>query len=276
MTDSFHHIWMASASRNIDKLRAIMADLRTPETGCPWDLAQNFASIAPYTLEEAYEVVDAIEREDMDALKEELGDLLLQVVFHARLAEEQGLFDFDDVAANISDKMTRRHPHVFGRDNADNADAVAQSWEAIKQAEKQAKGQKSDSLMDDVPLSLPGLTRAVKLQKNAAKLGFDWQEAAPILAKLQEETDELQAAMASGNKEQIQDEYGDMLFVMANLARHLKLDPETAIRQGNNKFSNRFKWMEKEAKENSLDLANQSLASWEILWQKAKKALKRA
>lgn len=276
MTDSFHHIWMASASRNIDKLRAIMADLRTPETGCPWDLAQNFASIAPYTLEEAYEVVDAIEREDMDALKEELGDLLLQVVFHARLAEEQGLFDFDDVAASISDKMTRRHPHVFGRDNADNADAVAQSWEAIKQAEKQAKGQKSDSLMDDVPLSLPGLTRAVKLQKNAAKLGFDWQEAAPILAKLQEETDELQAAMASGNKEQIQDEYGDMLFVMANLARHLKLDPETAIRQGNNKFSNRFKWMEKEAKENSLDLANQSLASWEILWQKAKKALKRA
>lgn len=247
-----------------------------PETGCPWDLAQNFASIAPYTLEEAYEVVDAIEREDMDALKEELGDLLLQVVFHARLAEEQGLFDFDDVAASISDKMTRRHPHVFGRDNADNADAVAQSWEAIKQAEKQAKGQKSDSLMDDVPLSLPGLTRAVKLQKNAAKLGFDWQEAAPILAKLQEETDELQAAMASGNKGQIQDEYGDMLFVMANLARHLKLDPETAIRQGNNKFSNRFKWMEKEAKENSLDLANQSLASWEILWQKAKKALKRA
>ncbi len=267
---------MAFASRNIDKLRTIMADLRTPETGCPWDLAQNFASIAPYTLEEAYEVVDAIERDDMDALKEELGDLLLQVVFHARLAEEQGLFDFDDVAASISDKMTRRHPHVFGRDSADNADAVAQSWEAIKQAEKQEKGQKSDSLMDDVPLSLPGLTRAVKLQKNAAKLGFDWQEAAPILAKLQEEIGELQAAMASGDKGQIQDEYGDVLFVMANLARHLKLDPETAIRQGNDKFSNRFKWMEKEAKANSLDLASQSLTSWEALWQKAKKALKRA
>lgn len=272
-TDSPHDNAMTIDNQNIAKLLAIMAKLRTPETGCPWGLEQNFSSIAPYTLEEAYEVTDAIERNDMDDLKEELGDLLLQVVFHAQMAEELGLFNFADVTAAISDKMIRRHPHVFGENEAGNASHVTQNWEAIKQAEKAAKGHVSKSLMDDVPITLPGLIRAVKLQKKAAKVGFDWAEAAPIFDKLQEEIDELTKAMQTDNKARIEDEYGDILFVMANLARHLGVNPEQAIRHGNNKFSRRFKWMEREAKAKNKELSGQSLDNLETLWQQAKQAL---
>lgn len=264
---------MNKKHQNIETLLDIMAALRTPETGCPWDLQQDFKSIAPYTLEEAYEVTDAIERGDMDDLKDELGDLLLQVVFHARIAEEKGLFSFLDVVDAISAKMIRRHPHVFAEAHAEMPSDVRQSWEAIKQAEKEEKGKLPASLLDDVPSTLPGLTRAVKLQKRAAKVGFDWQDAAPIFDKLEEELDELHHAISANDSENIEEEYGDLLFVMANLARHLNLDPETALRRGNHKFISRFKWMEAEAKAKGLVLNDLSLMQLETLWQTAKQHL---
>ena len=257
----------------INRILDIMAALRHPETGCPWDLQQNFRSIAPYTIEEAYEVTDAIERGAMDDLKDELGDLLLQVVFHARMAEEKGLFDFDDVVDAISDKMTRRHPHVFGTDEADTAEAVKQNWEDIKAAEKAAKGKSKtdDSLLADVPTTLPALTRAVKLQKRAARIGFDWNEADPIFAKLDEEIAELREAMAEKSQDDVEDEYGDVLFVVANLARHLKLDPEASLRRGNTKFTRRFQALERFAKEAKADFSDFTLDEYEVFWQRAKK-----
>jgi len=258
----------------IERLRAVMAALRTPETGCPWDLKQDFASIAPYTIEEAYEVVDAIARDDMDDLKLELGDLLLQVVFHARMAEEQGLFDFNDVANAISDKMQFRHPHVFSDTHVADATQVQDNWEALKAAERAKKVPNSEpaSLMDDVPNALPGLTRAVKLQKRAAQAGFDWQAAAPILAKLDEEVAEFKAEMSAEtiDKQRLTDEFGDMLFVMANLARHLKLDPETAIRSTNRKFDRRFRYVEQKAAENGEKMDALSLEALEAYWQESK------
>lgn len=262
----------------IDRLKTIMAALRHPETGCPWDLKQDFASIAPYTLEEAYEVVDAIERGDTQDLRQELGDLLLQVVFHAQMAEEQGDFSFDDVATAISDKMERRHPHVFGDIQVDGTDAVNANWEDIKaaeRAEKRTNGDVSDqpdSLMDDIPMPLPGLTRAVKLQKRAARVGFDWQTAAPILAKLREEIDEFSAEMQAETKDKarLSDEFGDMLFVMANIGRHLKLDPETAIRSTNAKFERRFRFIEQKAAENGQSLDDLSLDEMEAYWTQSK------
>lgn len=256
----------------INRILDIMAALRHPETGCPWDLQQDFTSIAPYTIEEAYEVTDAIERGDMDDLKDELGDLLLQVVFHARMAEEKNLFDFNDVVDAIADKMTRRHPHVFGDDAADTPDAVRQNWEDIKAAEKAAKGKAADddSLLADVPATLPALTRAVKLQKRAARIGFDWNEAEPIFAKLQEEIGELREAMQSGNSDAVEDEYGDVLFVVANLARHLKLDPEAALRRGNAKFTRRFQALERFAKAEKADFTDYTLDEYEVFWQRAK------
>lgn len=257
----------------IDKLISIMAALRTPETGCPWDLQQDFASIAPYTLEEAYEVIDAIERGNMDDLKEELGDLLLQVVFHARMAEEAELFDFDDVAGAISNKMTRRHPHVFGDGKADSADAVRQSWEDIKAQEKAEKGEaETNSLMDDIPLALPGLSRAVKMQNRAARIGFDWPDIEPVFDKLQEEIDEVRAAIKSGSADAMEDEIGDLLFVVANIARHLKIDPEKAVRRTNGKFISRFKQVEALAAQS--DRETLTLEELEAFWQAAKKAEK--
>ena len=260
--------------RPIDRILRIMTALRTPETGCPWDLQQDFKSIAPYTLEEAYEVVDAIERGDMDDLKDELGDLLLQVVFHARMAEETGQFSFDDVATAISDKMERRHPHVFGDNDADTPEAVNQNWEDIKEAEKVAKGKPNaeTSLLDDVPLSLPAMSRAVKLQKRAARIGFDWNEAEPIFDKLQEEVGELREAMQNGDKDAIEDEFGDVLFVVANLGRHLKLDPEKALRRGNAKFTRRFKSLEQQARDSKATV--HTLDDYEVFWQRAKAAEK--
>ena len=257
---------------NIQRILDIMAALRTPETGCPWDLQQDFASIAPYTIEEAYEVTDAIERGDMDDLKDELGDLLLQVVFHARMAEEAKLFDFADVVDAISDKMTRRHPHVFGDVQAKTSDTVRQNWEEIKAAEKAAKGKSGgdESLLADVPTTLPALTRAVKLQKRAARIGFDWNEAEPIFAKLEEEIGELREAMSRADPTDIEDEYGDVLFVVANLARHLSLDPEAALRKGNAKFTRRFQALERFAKEAKADFTDFTLDEYEVFWQRAK------
>ncbi len=262
----------------IDRLKTIMAALRHPETGCPWDLKQDFASIAPYTLEEAYEVVDAIERGDTQDLRQELGDLLLQVVFHAQMAEEQGDFNFDDVANAISDKMERRHPHVFGDIQVDGTDAVNANWEDIKAAERAEKhtngdvSDQPDSLMDDIPMPLPGLTRAVKLQKRAARVGFDWQTAAPILAKLREEIDEFSAEMQAEtqDKARLTDEFGDMLFVMANIGRHLKLDPETAVRSTNAKFERRFRFIEQKATQNGQSLDDLSLDEMEAYWTQSK------
>lgn len=268
-------------SRNIDRLLEIMAALRDPETGCPWDVEQNFRSIMPYTLEEAYEVLDAIERDDMDDLREELGDLLLQVVFHARMAEEQGSFDFGNVVEAITHKMIRRHPHVFGDAEARSAGMAKGSWNRIKAEEKAERAERranlgldtseSNGFLDDIPNAFPALVRALKLQQKAAKVGFDWSEAAPILDKISEETAELKEAMAAQDKANIAEEYGDLLFAMVNLGRHLEIDAETALISANEKFKRRFHFIEKTLDEagNSLDSA--SLEEMEDIWTEAKR-----
>lgn len=257
--------------RSIDALLKIMAALRDPDGGCPWDLQQTFRTISPYTLEEAYEVADAIERGHLEDLKEELGDLLLQVVFHAQMAEEQRSFTFDDVVEGISSKMVRRHPHVFADGTSDTPDGVAATWDDIKQAEKDAKGKSPSGLLDDVPVVLPALAQAVKLQKRAAKVGFDWPSAAPVLDKIEEEIGELRVEVAAGDQEKTEEEFGDLLFVLANYARHLKVDPDAALRRANQKFRNRFAMMEKSAGSQNTDLADLSLDQLEELWDWAKR-----
>ena len=261
------------SQNKIDRIIDVMAALRHPESGCPWDLRQDFASIVPYTLEEAYEVADAIERSDMDDLKEELGDLLLQVVFHARMAEEADLFAFEDVVDAIVDKMIRRHPHVFGDRDAGNLDAVRESWEEIKDQEKAEKGKATpESLMDDIPLTLPGVSRAVKIQDRAGRIGFDWPDIEPVFDKLHEEISEVHEAIKSGSASAMEDEIGDLLFVVANIARHLKIDPERAVRRTNSKFISRFKQVEAlSAKSGKQTLPLEEL---EAFWQAAKKAEK--
>lgn len=255
--------------RRIETLLAIMARLRTPETGCPWDLEQTFATIAPYTLEEAYEVADAIERHDMAQLKDELGDLLFQVVFHARMAEEAGAFGFPDVVQAINDKMIRRHPHVFGDADVATADAQTAAWEEHKRRERQAKGA---GVMDDIPVALPALTRALKIQKRAATVGFDWKEARPIFAKLEEEIGELRDAMSqNAPKEKLADELGDILFVVVNIARHLGLKPEDALSGTNRKFLRRFAFVEAQARAAGKTLADLTLDDMEDAWNKAKR-----
>lgn len=256
-----------AAGKAMEELLELMAALRRPETGCPWDLEQDFASIAPYTVEEAYEVADAIERRDIAGLKEELGDLLFQTVFHARMAQELGAFDFTDVANAITEKMRARHPHVFGDAAARDAEEQTRQWETQKAAERAAKGK--TGLLDDVPVGLPGLTRAVKLQKRAARIGFDWKNPRDVLDKINEETGELVEAAESGDKDRVEDEFGDLLFVIANLSRHLSVDPEAALRRANEKFSRRFRHIEKRLKaEGRLGLA--SLDEMEALWVEAK------
>jgi len=257
---------------SIQRILDIMAALRDPDTGCPWDLKQDFASIAPYALEEAYEVVDAIETGDMQQLRDELGDLLLQVVFHARMAEEADIFTFDDVVDAIADKMERRHPHVFDTKADVSPEQVKQNWEDIKAQERAAKSDTPPSLLDDVPLALPAMTRAVKLQKRAARVGFDWTQPEPIFDKLDEEIGELREAMARKNADAIEDELGDLVFVVANIARHLKLDPETALRRGNAKFTRRFQHVEQQARVQSTDMSDFSLDELETFWQHAKAA----
>lgn len=259
--------------RPIDRLLAIMARLRDPETGCPWDVEQTFATIAPYTVEEAYEVADAIERNDLSDLKEELGDLLLQVVFHARMAEEQGAFGFEDVARAINDKMIRRHPHVFGQETyASLADQKA-GWEELKAEEREKKG-RAASLLDDVPVGLPALTRAVKLSKRAAGVGFVWPSAKEVLEKLHEEVRELEAEVAAGDLEKARQEMGDVLFVVANLARTLDVDPEDALRFTNAKFARRFRYIEERLAERGKTPDQSDLAEMDALWDEAKVAEK--
>ena len=252
-------------ARAILALIDVMARLRAPEGGCPWDIEQTFRTIAPYTIEEAYEVADAIERDDMPALKDELGDLLFQAVFHARMAEEDGLFDFADVAEAISEKMIRRHPHVFGDADMRDANEQTTAWEEQKAEERAAKGHRS--LLDDVPVGLPGLSRAVKLQKRAARVGFDWREAKDVLSKIVEETAELTEAMDSKDANKMEDEFGDLLFVLANLSRHLKIDPEAALRRTNEKFVRRFSYIEEKLGDR---LSEASLEEMESLWSEAK------
>ena len=306
----------------IDELLAVMAALRTPGTGCPWDLEQTFETIAPYTIEEAYEVADAIERGDMADLKDELGDLLLQVVYHARIAEEQRAFAFDDIAAAITAKMIRRHPHVFGSDAERAAGAAPGFWERIKAEEKAEKGARASlspcatpnaqqaptargegrgegqrhtasaelaaaphlnplpasgergSVLDGVPIGLPALTRAIKLQNKAAKVGFDWPSLAPVFDKLKEELkeleDEVAGSEAHAGRKKIEEEFGDLLFVVANVARHLKLDPEAALRAANHKFTNRFHAIERKLAEDGRTPAQSTLAEMDQLWDEAK------
>ncbi|MDQ4061957.1 MAG: nucleoside triphosphate pyrophosphohydrolase [Pseudomonadota bacterium] len=262
--------------RDIRILLDIMARLRTPETGCPWDLAQSFETIAPYTIEEAYEVADAIERRDMAELPDELGDLLLQVVFHARMAEEAGLFDFGDVVERITTKMVRRHPHVFGESRADSSAEVRRSWEAIKAEEKAAKPPKArldgeSRTLAGVPVGLPGLTRAVKLQEKASRVGFDWNDPKLVVEKIREEADELESAAARAPSPEIEEEVGDLLFAVANLARHLKVDPEAALRRANLKFMRRFAAIERSLAAQGRLPKDSTLEEMDALWDEAKR-----
>ena len=255
----------------IDRLNAIMARLRDPDGGCPWDVEQTFATIAPYTIEEAYEVADAIERGDHDDLKSELGDLLFQVVFHARMAQEQGLFAFDDVAGAIADKLERRHPHVFGEEAA-KPDGAAQKarWEDIKAAERQARAQ--HGVLDDVPVGLPALARAAKLTKRAARVGFDWPSVHEVIDKLDEEVAELKVEIAAGDTAKAAEELGDLLFVMANLGRKLGVEPEDALRAANAKFARRFAFIEAELAKAGRTPDQSDLAEMDGLWNAAKTA----
>ncbi|MEC7676578.1 MAG: nucleoside triphosphate pyrophosphohydrolase [Pseudomonadota bacterium] len=255
-------------------LLTLMAQLRDPDTGCPWDVQQDFASIAPYTIEEAYEVADAIARGDIADLRDELGDLLLQVVFHARIAEEAGHFDFTAVAAAISDKLVRRHPHVFGDQGKFSAATQSASWESLKAAERAAnaaaKG-RPESVLDGVPLPFPALLRAYKLQRRAARVGFDWPELAPVAAKVEEEWGELTAEIDNpGDQARLTEEVGDLLFAVVNLARHLEIDPEAALRAGNAKFERRFRAVEDGFREKGRQMAAASLEDMEVLWNAAK------
>ena len=265
-------------------LRKIMQRLRQPVGGCPWDVKQTFESVAPYTLEEAYEVADAIARKNPTDLKEELGDLLLQVVFHAQMAAEQGLFDFDDIARGINEKMLRRHPHVFAGASVADAEEQTRRWEELKKAEKLARAQAetastsvlATSALDSVSRGLPEWQRAIKLQKRAAEFGFDWPGIAPVLDKLREEVAELDEAAHNDNEAHQLEELGDVLFVAANVARHLKLDPASALRGCNLKFESRFRQMEQLAAASGLDLAALTLAEQDALWDDAKRIEKTA
>lgn len=259
----------------LPRLLAIMARLRDPVTGCPWDIEQDFATIAPYTIEEAYEVADAIDRQDWPELEGELGDLLLQVVYHSQMAQEAGHFTFDSVARRVSDKMVARHPHVFGDESRDKSAAQQTAdWEKIKAAERADKAQQG--VLDGVAVGLPALLRAVKLQKRAARVGFDWPEIGQVIDKITEEARELTEARDSLTQDQITEEFGDLLFVMANLARHLQVDPEAALRAANTKFIRRFTYIEQALAARGSSPAQSGLAEMDALWNAAKAAEKRA
>ena len=266
----------ADSAPPIDRLREVMRRLRDPVGGCPWDVVQSFATIAPYTIEEAYEVAEAIQNDDMDALKDELGDLLLQVVFHAQMAAEAERFDFDAVADAIADKMIRRHPHVFGDQTVDDAAAQTRAWEAQKAAERAAKARAAGtapSALDGVTVGLPALSRALKLQKRAGRVGFDWKTAPPILDKIAEEIGELRHEMAAPTRapDRIEDELGDLLFACVNLARHLEVDPESALRRTNAKFERRFRRVEALLAAEGKRPDEVALDVMEALWQQAKR-----
>ncbi|HJN94226.1 MAG TPA: nucleoside triphosphate pyrophosphohydrolase [Gammaproteobacteria bacterium] len=283
-----------TAKTAIENLLTLMTMLRDKDFGCPWDLQQTIASLVPYTLEEVYEVVDAIEKQDMLELEDELGDLLFQVVFYTQIAAEEGLFDFDDVANAITRKLIRRHPHVFPKGKQTNfgnkadisSDQVVVNWEAIKQQERQEKqrtrqtnqshsgdsesSEASNSILDDVPRALPALERARKLQKRAARVGFDWPEIEPVIAKLKEEVAELESALREGDQQQISNELGDVLFAAVNLARHASVEPELALRSANQRFEDRFKWIESTLSSRGKTLSETNLEELDLLWDKAK------
>jgi ATP diphosphatase len=271
----------------VDRLIAIMTMLRDKQHGCPWDLEQTIKSLLPYTLEEAYEVADAIENNDLVELEDELGDLLFQVIFYAQIAKEQGAFDFQDIATAITDKLIRRHPHVFpdgdveqfGISQEIDAQQVVVNWEAIKEIEREEKRKKggkqvvqgAESILDDVPRALPAMERARKLQKRAAQVGFDWVELAPVLEKLKEEVAEFEEALASGDLERMSDELGDVLFATINLARHSKIEPEVALRSTNRRFERRFKWIEAALYKQDKVFKDAKLEELDVLWGQAKK-----
>jgi ATP diphosphatase len=265
-------------SREITRLLDIMAALRTPGTGCPWDLQQTFPTIAPYTLEEAYEVADAIARGDLDDLREELGDLLLQVVFHARMAQEQGAFDFGDVVQAITEKLVRRHPHVFGDQRGLDAEAVKVLWDRIKAEEKAEKGDNGTDghagALAGIPVALPALTRALKLQQKAGKVGFDWNDPLAVLAKIREEADEIEADIKAGRDDAAAAEVGDLLFAVVNLARHLNADPEAILRGTNVKFQRRFRVIEDALAKQGKTPEQATLKEMDALWDAAKQAEK--
>ncbi|MBF0374707.1 MAG: nucleoside triphosphate pyrophosphohydrolase [Alphaproteobacteria bacterium] len=256
----------------LDRLLAIMATLRDPARGCPWDIEQTFATIAPHTIEEAYEVAEAIEQGDLTALKDELGDLLFQVVFYAQMAGERGLFDFQDVARGIADKMERRHPHVFGDANIDTAEAQTVAWETTKERERHAKaGDQPPSVLDGVSTALPALTRAAKVQGRAARVGFDWPEAAPVVDKIREEAAEIEAELAGADPARLDEEMGDLLFSCVNLARKLKIDGEGALRRATRKFEGRFRRVEQALTARGRTPHEASLAEMDALWEQVKR-----
>ena len=262
-------------SRDITRLLEIMAALRTPGTGCPWDLEQNFKTIAPYTLDEAYEVADAIARDDLAGLKDELGDLLLQVVFHARMAQEQGAFEFGDVVEALTAKLIRRHPHVFADADGKTADAVKDLWERIKAEEKAERGEKgAGGALAGVPVGLPALTRALKLQDKAGRVGFDWNDPRAVLAKIREEADEIEAELDGANGNRMDAEVGDLLFAVVNLARHLGADPEGVLRETNLKFERRFASIERALAARGKMPKDATLSEMDALWDEAKAAEK--
>lgn len=265
-------------SRDISRLIEVMAALRTPVTGCPWDLEQNFATIAPYTIEEAYEVADAIARGDLDDLRDELGDLLLQVVYHARMAEEQNAFAFGDVVEGVTRKMIRRHPHVFGDENGVvTSGHVAENWDRIKAEEKAERAARRPpeevshkSLLSNVKAGQPALTRAMELQRKASTVGFDWNDPRAVLSKIREEADEIEAALDRNNSDELAEETGDLLFALVNLARHVGADPETALRGTNAKFERRFAYIERALAAKGRSLEDATLEEMDALWNEAK------
>lgn len=257
--------------RSISSLVEIMAALRNPDGGCPWDLEQDYASIAPYTIEEAYEVFDAIERKDFPHLKDELGDLLFQAVYHAQMASEDKHFNFDDVVQNICEKMIRRHPHVFGDAGTRTSEGQTVAWEEIKAAERAQKGQTSEGVLDGLPLALPALLRSLKLQKRAARVGFDWPDVAGVIDKFSEEVEEFYDEMPEPiDTDRLEDEFGDALFALVNVGRHFKLDPEKALRRANGKFVRRFEHIEKRLLEGGKTPGDVDLDTMEALWIEAK------
>jgi len=266
---SFDENLINNPSKGMPRLLEIMRALRDPDGGCPWDIEQNFKTIAPYTVEEAYEVADAIERENWDDLKNELGDLLLQTVYHTQMAEEEDLFSFSDVVNQISEKMIQRHPHVFGNENRNKtASQQVNDWESIKAEERAKKNQ--TGILDDVALNLPALVRSLKLQKRAARVGFDWPNILQVLEKIEEETKELIEAKELESQEKINEEFGDLMFSIVNLGRHLGVDSEEALKQTNRKFIKRFKFVEETILSEGKDIQSASLEEMEKLWSKAK------
>ena len=263
--------------KNTQQLLAIMARLRHPETGCAWDVKQDFRSLAPYVIEEAYEVVDAIERDDLDDLRAELGDLLLQVVFHAQIATEHGLFGFEEVAESICDKLVRRHPHVFASAVFTSDEERHQAWEHAKSEERQekAKAARQASVLDGVAASFPALLECEKIQDRAANFGFDWPEAQPVFEKVLEELNEVEEAWHSGDQAHIEEEIGDLLLVAVNLARHLKVNPELALKKSTKKFAKRFQYIERKVAASGRDLTDCRLSELDAYWDEAKQALKR-